>query len=334
MSKSANEISVSTSQLLSKLPELYAKGVTEFSVHDRSVANDKKMLRSLIECVAEKCPDLFISFPIDVSVLDQQMISMLQNIYCSLEISVAGKEKREGDKTILLFDKKLYANKANLLNNAGLVFGFDMGWGIQGGDTFKQFRERLDFAVSLYPNHIDFPQFADKEFIPKSTGVYSSKDLDFSCGMAFACRTFYSCGRAVPWFNYVLKPLKITPSSFFADFDEWQQCNNCSFITDFVPETVSHKEIEKMQLAFLKDKYEEQHKGSLFAAVADLVMLNGAFSRVVEENEECIIETSYNPDDLLSPYSSDIAKFCENACLEPCRVKVFAGEDCPDYKIL
>ncbi|MCR5761819.1 MAG: hypothetical protein K6G00_00375 [Treponema sp.] len=327
------DISVSTSQLLSKLPELYKDGVTEFSVHDRSLAADKKFLFALVECVESKCPGLFISLPVDVSILDSQIVSALQRIYCSLEIRFAGKEKKEGDKAVLLFDKKLYANKAALLNNAGLVFGFDMEWGNQDGDTFKLFRDRLDFAISLYPNHIDFPQFAFN-LMPSGTGIYSSKDLDFSCGMAFACRSFYTCGRAVPWFNSVIKPLKITPSSFFADFDEWQQCNNCSFITDFVPEDMPHIEMEKMQLAFLKEKYEEKHKSSLFSAVTDIVRLNGAFSRVVEEGEECVIETSYNPDDLLSPYASDIAKFCENACLEPCRVKIFAGEDSPDYKIL
>ena len=326
-------VSVSTPQLLTKLPELYKDGMTEFSVHDRSIASDKKFLQALIECVEKKCPELFISLPVDVSVLDRPMIASLQNIYCSLEIELAGKIKKEGGKTLLLFDKKLYANKSALLNNAGLVFGFDMEWGSQEGDTFKLFRDRLDFALSLYPNHIDFPQF-ETVSMPAGTGIYSTKDLDFSCGMAFACRTFYTSGRAVPWFNEVLKPLKINPSSFFADFDEWQQCNNCSFITEFEPESVPHRELEKMQLAFLKEKYDEKHKSSLFSAVSDIVRLNGAFSRVVEEGEECIVETSYNPDELLSPYSSDIARFCENACLEPCRVKVFAGESGPDYKTI
>ena len=39
--------------------------------------------------------------------------------------------------------------------------------------------------------------------------IFSSKDIDFAKGMAFACKTFYSCGRAVPWFNSILKVLKI-----------------------------------------------------------------------------------------------------------------------------
>ncbi|MBO4385975.1 MAG: hypothetical protein J5817_03060, partial [Treponema sp.] len=155
-----------------------------------------------------------------------------------------------------------------------------------------------------------------------------------SRGISFACRTFYTCGRAVPWFNSVTKALKVYPSAFFSDFDEWQQCNNCSFITDYVPENASHEEIEKMQLSFLQQKFEEKHKEHLFAAVKDLVLLNGAFSRVAQEGEESIIQTSYNPDDILSPYSQDIARFADSTAMEMCRVKVFAGADSPDYKII
>ncbi|MBQ5432482.1 MAG: hypothetical protein IIU30_03400, partial [Treponema sp.] len=112
------------------------------------------------------------------------------------------------------------------------------------------------------------------------------------------------------------------------------QCNNCSFITDYVPEDAPHTEIEKMQLSFLSQKFEEKHKEHLFAAVKDLVQLNGAFSRVAQEGEESIIQTSYNPDDILSPYSQDIARFADSTAMEMCRVKVFAGADSPDYKIL
>ena len=323
-------VDVATANLLQKLPELYAGGVTEFFVHDNAIAGDKKFLLSLADCVEKKCPELFISLPVRASVIDGSLVNSLSAIYCSIDIPL---EVTQKDSSALLFDKKLYKNKAALLNKAELVFGFEMSWGVQKGDSFKAFRDRLDFAVTLYPNHIDFPQFEQKSS-PKPTAVYSSKDLDFSCGMAFACRTFYTAGRAVPWFNQIVQLLKISPSSFFADFDEWQQCNNCSYITDFVPEEAEHKEIEKMQLAFLKEKLDEKHKGDFFNAVSDLICLNGAFSRVVEEGEESTIELSYNPDDLLSPYSADIAKFVDNVPEEACAVRIFDGAEGPDYKIL
>ncbi|MBQ1591642.1 MAG: hypothetical protein II077_06350, partial [Treponema sp.] len=271
------------------------------------------------------------------------LVELLSETYCSIDIPLEGSVKQGQGSTALLFDKKLYSTKAALLNNAGIVFGFSAGYGIQPGDSFKAFRDRLDFALTLYPNHINFPQLADGangtdgasgNASPKPTGTYSSKDLDFSRGISFACRTFYTCGRAVPWFNSVTKALKVYPSAFFSDFDEWQQCNNCSFITDYVPEDAPHTEIEKMQLSFLSQKFEEKHKEHLFAAVKDLVQLNGAFSRVAQEGEESIIQTSYNPDDLLSPYSQDIARFADSTAMEMCRVKVFAGADSPDYKIL
>ncbi|MDE5580421.1 MAG: hypothetical protein K2I95_03265, partial [Treponemataceae bacterium] len=93
------------------------------------------------------------------------------------------------------------------------------------------------------------------------------------------------------------------------------------------------KEIEKMQLLFLEEKYDEKNLRHVFPAVRDVVLLNGAFSRLAGEGEECSLELSFNPDDLLSPAAMDLPAFCENICMEECRVKIFAGNEGPDYKI-
>lgn len=350
------EYNFNTNKILDELPTFASRGITEFTVHDDAISGDKKSLLALMNAFASKAPDVFYTIPIQATVIDNAIVTAAQKLYCTLDIPLTGTVK--GDA--LLFDKKLYSSKATMLNNAGLVFGFDMEWGKQTGDSYKAFRDRLDFAVSLYPNHIDFVQLEAKllgddsnvsneneiakknttisssnsTLIVKPTGIYSSKDLEFSRDCAFACEVFYSAGRAVPWFNSVIKPLKIAPSAFFADFAEWQQCSSCSFESGFNPEATKHSDIEKMQLVFLQQKYEEKHREQLWSAVQDLVKLNGAFSRVASDGEESVVETSYNPDDLLSPQSYDIASFCDNACLEECKVKVFAGEDSPDYKIL
>lgn len=322
-------LEVPSNELFEKLPQLYQTGVTEFYVHDKKLAKDKKSLLALADLVADKCPELFISLPVEARLIDMPLLEKLSELYVSVEIPLEG-ELKGGS---LALNKKLYKGKADILNQSGLVFGFAMGWGVQEGDSFRAFRDRLDFAAGLYPNHIDFPQFEQKEEA-RPTGTYSSKDLDFSRTMAFACRTFYTAGRAVPWFNQIVQALKITPSTLFADADEWQQCNNCSYYTEFVPEDAEHKELERMQLAFLKEKFEEKHKSHLWAAAEDLIRLNGAISRVVEEGEESQLELSYNPDDLLSPEAMNLAKFCDNVTEEPCLVKVFEGRDGPDYKIL
>ena len=129
-------------------------------------------------------------------------------------------------------------------------------------------------------------------------------------------------------------PLRIYPSRFFADFAEWQRVNNCSYKSGFNPEGENHKSIEKMQLLFLDEKYEEKHCHSFITLMHDIVSLNGAMSRLAGEGEESQLVTSYNPDDLLSEEAFDLAAFCDNVCMEECRVKVFAGEYGPDYEVI
>ena len=311
----------------SQIPHLVEKGVTEFTIHDRAISKDKKRILGLIKLLATHAPEVFTSILVDASVIDNQVVAAASEIYCSFEIPLNCLEK--GGK--LLFDKKYYGKKARLLNDYALVFGFELNYGVGCDDSLKAFLDRLDFAVQQYPNHIVFPVDAPA---PAVTGTFSAKDIRYARDVAFAAKTFYSTGRAVPWFLSVLKPLRIYPSRFFADFGEWQRCNNCDFRSGFDPEKVSHKEIEKMQLLFIDEKYEEKHKRDLITLVNDIVSINGAMSRLVGEDEESTIETSYNPEELFGPESMDLEGFVENVCMEHCSVKIFAGEEGPDFQIL
>ena len=222
------------------------------------------------------------------------------------------------------------------MNQAGIVFGFQLSYADMPGDTLKGFMDRLDFAVNQYPNHIDFAQTENAEEAQTAavSGIFSAKDIRYARDVSFACRTFYSAGRAVPWFLNVLRPLKIYPSRFFADFAEWQRCNNCDYKSGFVPEAAEHKEIEKMQLLFLDEKYEEKNQHALIPLVHDIVAINGAMSRLAGEGEEAVLVTSYNPDDLLSEEAVDLVSFHENVCMEECKVRIFETEDGPDYQII
>lgn len=325
------EYDFSIQQIFSQIPQFNEKGINELQIHDKDFSHDKSGIIKLVNLIQNHCPDLFVSLVVDAKTLDREIVQKLSEIYCSIEIPMTAASKNG----TLLFDKKLYSGRAGLLNDAGVVFGFSLDWGLLEGDTFKSFRERLDLAVSLYPNHINFAQLeAEKYEDPASTGIYSSKDMDFSRGMAFACSTFYTYGRAVPWFNSVLAALKINATSFFSDFEEFQLCNNCSFEIGFKPQEASHKDIEKLQLAFLNEKFEEKKKHHMMAAVEDLVKLNGAFSRLSQEGIETELKTSYFPDDILSPYALDLSSFCENVTMEESSVKIFNSQNGPDYKIL
>ena len=188
--------------------------------------------------------------------------------------------------------------------------------------------------LEQYPNHIEFPQIMNSDLEPpKVTGTFSAQDIRWCRDTAFACRTFYTAGRAVPWFLSILKPLRIYPSRFFSDFAEWQRVNNCSYKSGFNPEGEKHTAIEKMQLLFLDEKYEEKHCHNLITLMNDIVKINGAMSRLAGEGEEAVITTSYNPDDLLSEEACDLTSFAENVCMEECKVRIFSNGEYPDYEI-
>ena len=328
----AKEYKFSAAELESQISHLAEKGITELSINDLELSKDKKKLIRLINKIAEQAPDLFVSILVNASVIDRELVTAASQIFLSFDIPLECSEK--GGK--LLFDKKFYANKARLLNDFGLVFGFQLDYALVPGDSLKAFSDRLDFALQQYPNHLDFPQTEKNADMTDGhvTGLFSGQDIRYCRDLAFACRTFYTNGRAVPWFLSALKPLRIYSSKFFADFSEWQHCNNCDFKSGFIPENENHKAIEKMQLLFLNEKYEEKKQHSLLPVVEDVVKINGAMSRLAGENEESTIKTSYNPDDLFSQEAMDFAAFSDNVVMEECRVHVFAGQDGPDYEIV
>lgn len=322
-------------QIEKELETFSQKGITEFTLQDEKILNHKGKLLKFLEAFQKKCPDVFLTLPLNPDVLDLDVCKLCSNLYCTLELPLKGISKNG----TYLFDKKFYSRRAETLNNMGLVFGFDMDFAVTSGDSVKLFRDRLDFALSLYPNHIDFPQlenlFGKTLNPPKPSQTFSTQDISMMKELAYACETFYSYGRAVPWFLLALKPLKMNASKFFQDFGEWQKVNNCGLDSRWNAAKATHEEIEKMQLTFLKFKLEEKNKIQLFQALNDIVRLNGAYSRCfASEAEKIDLDLNYNPEDLMSGETLNLASFVDNVTMEKCRVRIFSDENGVDYKII
>ena len=278
----------------------------------------------------ENVPQLFVSVVVNPEILDMEICRQCMKLNCSLEIPF--RVQKNG-----LFDKKFFARRAAMLNNSGLVFGVQLFYADSRADSLKAFKERLDFAIEQFPNHIAFPQTEDSETAETAQVMqtFSAEEIRTARNIAFACRTFYSAGRAVPWFKSVLSALRISSAAFFSDFAEWQRCNNCDYKSGFVPENASHHDIEKMQLVFLQQKFEEKKKSGMFTACSDIVCMNGALSRLVSDGTESVMETDYDPEEIFGPEAMDLEAFVNDLCMEHFTVKIFmndAGE--PDFKVL
>ena len=326
--ESEKEYKFNASQLEKDLSSLMALGITRLIVADEAITSKKESFLRFVCRAQEEAPEIFYKFYLNPSIIDGQVCQELSQLYCALQLPLAATD---------LAEKKAFSRKIDFLNRSGLVFGFDLEFAQEEGDSARLFRDRLNFALSLYPNHIDF-SCLDQE-LPQPTKTFSSKDIGLAADKAYACGLFYSAGRAVPWFLSVLKPLRITPDSFFADFAEWLQCNNLgrqnsakagvkiSGDSNHRINQLSHQEIEQMQLLFLQLKYQEKGLEYLLPVVQELVRFNGAFGRLVGEDQEAELDLAFHPEDLSSPYSQDVQAFAENVCMEQCRVRLCWMQD-------
>ncbi len=229
------------------------------------------------------------------------------------------------------------------LNEEGVTFGFDLIYGLPG-DNFDGFCESIDFALSLYPNNLELFCLSvlpgtDLHDAASSFGLeweknppyhvlrtpkFSSQDLE-KCGkLSSAVNLFYNDGRAVPWLNSVLYPLKEKPSCFFKDFAKW---------LEKLPEN-QKKDAEKLQLEFVRKKFRENRLEKFYPAAEDLIKIHGALGKCTFDGSESLFSTNYHPDDVMSEYGTDLIFFTENASRQKCRVKVFQSGNGPDWKIL
>lgn len=298
---------------------LLEKDIKQVTISDKDYFSDKSRFLKLIKIIENEVPQVHFTFYLLPSVLDKDVIDALSTIACTLQFDFLSEYLTE--------KRKFFSKKVRMLNDYGLVFGFN----IDSSDfpTIKGFKNVLDEAISYYPNHI----YIENQNL-KPSDKLSTQDIKKIKELSFALEVFYSFGRAVPWFLASIQPLRLRPSQFFSDFAEWQRCNNCSKESNFLPEKVSHQEIEKMQLLFLKLKCEEKHLHSIFLPLKDLVCIHGAFSRSIFEQEDTILELSYHPEDILSPMAMDLVKFTEEVCLENHKIKIFLTDFGPNYEIL
>jgi radical SAM superfamily enzyme YgiQ (UPF0313 family) len=171
------------------------------------------------------------------------------------------------------------------LNDEGLSFGLDLIYGLPG-EGITGFRRSLDFALSLYPNNLDMFRLSvlprtrlaaegaelglhwqeEPPYDVTETAECSAKELAAEAALADAANLFYNEGRAVPWFNEVLFPVKMKASAFLAGFGEWRKGEK-------------HRTIEEMQIAYLRKVYRMKKKEALLPEVEEMVHYHWAESR-------------------------------------------------------
>jgi radical SAM superfamily enzyme YgiQ (UPF0313 family) len=214
--------------------------VEQVFVIDSTFNQDMKRAKEILRLIKRAAPHIHFHFEVRCEFIDAEMARLFAQITCSLQIGLQSAHPDVLRKVRRVFQPDEFSRKIALLNEAGAIFGFDLIYGLPG-DTLEGFRASLDFALGLYPNHLDIFPLAVLPGTPLADGAaangmrwlekppytlhgsptYPASAMEEAASLASACDIFYSRGKAVAWFNSIITPLELAPAAFLREFQGW-----------------------------------------------------------------------------------------------------------------
>ena len=330
--------------------DLFAKKkVPQVFVLDPTYNVNKKRAIELLRLIASKTPDTFYYFEARAEFIDRELAREFTRIPCALQIGLQSANEETLKLVNRPFDKKKFIRGLTVLNEEGVTFGLDLIYGLPG-ESFGSFREGIDFAVSMLPNNLEIfclsvlpgTELADiadslgldykKEppYHVVKTKLFSCEDMERARKMAASCSYFYNAGRAVSWFNAVCRVLKMKASKIFEIFYQ----KNTMLCENVCNCECNHADIEKVQLHFLKEIFNERGMMKYIHVVEDIVKFYGAISRTTATGKGEVVVLNYNAEYVASEYASDIRWFYENIKPQKCKIQTFINHGVADFRFV
>lgn len=332
------------------------KKIPQVFVLDPTYNADKKRALQILKLIKKYTPKTFYYFEARAEFIDREMAKAFTQIPCALQFGLQSSDENVLKLVHRGLNKKIFERNIGYLNETGVIFGFDLIFGLPG-DTIQGFKNSIDFAISLYPNNLEtfclsvlpgtvlFDE-AEKlnltfERTPPyhviKTNLYSEKDLETSSKISCAINLFYNDGRSVPYFNSILHLLHTKASSFFEDFASFLEKTENKTSVEFYRENPTYDEIEKRMLKFVQEKIEKKFSSSPLAkkisTVTDnIIRLNGALSGTTADGKKRTVKLNYHSEDLMSEYSQDILFFAKNCRQMNYTATTFMTASGVDYK--
>jgi hypothetical protein len=276
----------SMERVAAELAWFVSNRVSQVFVLDSTFNREVKRAKEVLRLIRRVAPHIHFHFEVRSEFIDQEMARLFAQLSCSLQIGLQSADPQVQQGVRRIFNPADFTARIALLNQAGAVFGFDLIYGLPG-DTLAGFERSLDFALALYPNHLDvFPlavlpgtelagradalgldRLPDPPYTLRSTPTFPAGEMAEAARLAAACDIFYSRGKAVAWFNAVRAPSYLTPSAFLKGFGRWlaDARGEAPSETDLTDE-----EVWRLQRGYLTHLFAGRRKRLLPAAL-DLV---------------------------------------------------------------
>ncbi|GAM11544.1 putative methyltransferase [Geobacter sp. OR-1] len=330
-------------RLEAELDYFVCRGVSQVFVLDSTFNQDVKRAKTLLRLIARKAPQVHCHFEVRHELLDEEQARLFSKLTCSLQIGLQSADPEVAGNVGRKFNRDDFVQKIMFLNEHGAIFGFDLIYGLPG-DTLDRFRNGLDFALSLYPNHLDiFPlsvlpgtrvaeraatlglrHLAAPPYTMQESPTFPLADMTSARRLGSACDIFYSRGKAVAWFNGVLSALRMKPATFLEEFAQWLlavrdgEPEEAEFSDeaiwglqrDFLTATFTQRKLKRLlPLALDFAAYHYHYAASVMAVPPEIRQLSGAdLKRVplVRTDSARLAQFNYEILDLLESGEPDL----------------------------
>lgn len=211
--------------------------ISQVFVLDSTFNSDRERAVKILKLIKKIAPHIHFHFEVRSEFIDRQQAELFASLTCSLQIGLQSADPAVLKRSGRSFNRADFTAKVAILNASGAVFGFDLIYGLPG-DTLAGFKQSVDFALGLYPNHLDiFPLallpgtvLAQRSaelglnhnpappYQLTSSPTFPAEDMAAAGNLALACDILYSRGKAVAWFMSMLHLLRMKPSRLLECF--------------------------------------------------------------------------------------------------------------------
>lgn len=270
-----------------ELDLIIKNSVDQVFVLDPTFNKDLKRAKDILQLILKKNRGTHFHFEVRSEFLDRESAELFAALGSSLQIGLQSAHNRVLKNINRTIKKEKFTAKIQLLNEAGAIFGLDLIYGLPG-DNYTGFKESMDFALSLQPNHLDiFPLavlpgtvLADKErdlgitrqtqppYTVIKTESFSKEDMKKAESLTEACNYVYNRGKSTGWLLPVTSTLGLSFTDFFEKFLLWSQKEKRDL----------HKKGKETETV---TEFIKTFKNPLEEVILDLIEYHNAYSRAL-----------------------------------------------------
>ena len=293
--------SVEKQRLVEELDLFTSAGISQVWVLDSTFNYPPERGVSLLELLLEKAPHLHYHLEAKADFIDRQTASLLGELNCSVQLGLQSIHEKVLKAIHRPLDLEILAEKVHLLEAEGVVYGFDLIYGLPQ-DNYAGFRDSLDTVLSFLPNHVHiFPLAvlpgsrlakqcdrydikAQKEppYELISSANWSAEEMELCRRLAATVDLFYNTGRAVSFFPAILQALQTTPSELFEDFFVWAtQHHGIDYDKLMVTSDWAAEDVYRMLQGYLSHRLQRTGQGHLVSLFLDLLCYHFHYAEVL-----------------------------------------------------